>query len=58
MFQDLKEKPADKIIALGQAFREDPRETENVAAEKPNVVARLTKAMNEGWTSALPPSRT
>jgi aromatic-amino-acid transaminase len=27
MFQDLKEKPADKIIALGQAFREDPRET-------------------------------
>ncbi len=27
MFEHLKEKPADKIIALGQAFREDPRET-------------------------------
>jgi len=27
MFEDLKEKPADKIIALGQAFRDDPRET-------------------------------
>ncbi|MBS4010400.1 MAG: aminotransferase class I/II-fold pyridoxal phosphate-dependent enzyme, partial [Roseovarius sp.] len=27
MFDALKEKPADKILALGQAFREDPRET-------------------------------
>ncbi|MDZ7711146.1 MAG: amino acid aminotransferase [Roseovarius sp.] len=27
MFEHLKEKPADKIIALGQAYREDPRET-------------------------------
>ncbi|RXV63299.1 aromatic amino acid aminotransferase [Roseovarius sp. A46] len=27
MFEHLKEKPADKIIALGQAFREDLRET-------------------------------
>jgi aromatic-amino-acid transaminase len=27
MFEHLKEKPADKIIALGQAFREDPRDT-------------------------------
>ena len=27
MFEHLKEKPADKIIALGQAFRADPRET-------------------------------
>ena len=27
MFEHLKEKPADKIIALGQAYRDDPRET-------------------------------
>lgn len=27
MFEQLKEKPADKIIALAQAYREDPRET-------------------------------
>lgn len=27
MFDALKEKPADKILALGQAFREDPRDT-------------------------------
>ncbi|MGX0977782.1 aspartate aminotransferase [Roseovarius sp. MBR-51] len=27
MFDALKEKPADKILALGQAFREDPSET-------------------------------
>ena len=27
MFEKLKEKPADKIIALGQAYRDDPRET-------------------------------
>jgi aromatic-amino-acid transaminase len=27
MFEKLKEKPADKIIALAQAYREDPRET-------------------------------
>jgi aromatic-amino-acid transaminase len=27
MFEHLKEKPADKILALGQAYREDPRET-------------------------------
>jgi len=27
MFEQLKEKPADKILALGQAYREDPRET-------------------------------
>jgi aromatic-amino-acid transaminase len=27
MFENLKEKPADKIIALGQAYRADPRET-------------------------------
>jgi len=27
MFEHLNEKPADKIIALGQAFRADPRET-------------------------------
>ncbi|MBE0455247.1 aromatic amino acid transaminase [Roseovarius autotrophicus] len=25
MFEQLKEKPADKILALGQAYREDPR---------------------------------
>jgi len=27
MFEKLKEKPADKIIALGQAYRDDPRDT-------------------------------
>ncbi|MBC7131869.1 MAG: aspartate/tyrosine/aromatic aminotransferase [Roseovarius sp.] len=27
MFEHLKEKPADKILALAQAYREDPRET-------------------------------
>jgi len=27
MFSNLKEKPADKILALAQAFREDPRDT-------------------------------
>ncbi len=27
MFEKLKEKPADKIIAMAQAYREDPRET-------------------------------
>jgi aromatic-amino-acid transaminase len=27
MFEHLKEKPADKIIALGQAYRDDPRDT-------------------------------
>jgi aromatic-amino-acid transaminase len=27
MFEKLKEKPADKIIALAQAYREDPRES-------------------------------
>ncbi|MFU8776838.1 MAG: aromatic amino acid transaminase [Roseovarius sp.] len=27
MFDALKEKPADKILALGQAFRDDPRDT-------------------------------
>ena len=25
MFEQLKEKPADKILALAQAYREDPR---------------------------------
>ncbi|WP_294606358.1 aromatic amino acid transaminase [Roseovarius sp.] len=56
MFSNLKEKPADKILALAQAFREDPRDTKidlgvgvykDAAGKTP--IMRAVKAAEQKW---------
>lgn len=56
MFSHLKEKPADKILALGQAFRDDPRDTKidlgvgvykNAQGKTP--IMRAVKAAEQRW---------
>ncbi|SHL77960.1 aromatic amino acid aminotransferase apoenzyme [Roseovarius marisflavi] len=56
MFSNLKEKPADKILALGQAFREDPRDTKidlgvgvYKDAEGKTPIMRAVKAAEQKW---------
>ncbi|MDA3859548.1 MAG: aspartate/tyrosine/aromatic aminotransferase [Roseovarius sp.] len=56
MFSHLKEKPADKILALAQAFREDPRETKidlgvgvYKDAEGKTPIMRAVKAAEQRW---------
>ena len=56
MFSNLKEKPADKILALGQAFREDPRDIKidlgvgvYKDAEGKTPIMRAVKAAEQKW---------
>ncbi len=56
MFSNLKEKPADKILALGQAFREDPRDTKidlgvgvYKDAQGKTPIMRAVKAAEQLW---------
>jgi len=56
MFSNLKEKPADKILALAQAFREDPRDTKidlgvgvYKDAQGKTPIMRAIKAAEQQW---------
>ncbi|SFO32748.1 aromatic amino acid aminotransferase apoenzyme [Roseovarius lutimaris] len=58
MFSNLKEKPADKILALAQAFREDPRDTKidlgvgvYKDAQGKTPIMRAIKAAEQQWWS-------
>ena len=42
MLSNLKEQPADKILALMQAFREDPRDTKVDLGVPSTLLARRT----------------
>lgn len=53
LWQDTRDPSSEPIFAELYDHQSDPNETKNVAESNPDVVARLSSQMRQGWRAAL-----
>ncbi len=52
-WRDIRRPDAEPIFIELYDYRDDPQETRNIAAERPELVRRLRQQMKAGWKAAL-----